>query len=79
MIKIEQTDDKELLEEIFRQLDENGGYCPCHLTKEPADKCMCEDFRNVIRTCDPGVYECTCGRYIVTITSDSTQQNEKEN
>jgi hypothetical protein len=67
-VQIKQTDDKELLDEIINQLKDNDGYCPCHLTKEPEDKCMCEEFRNTIKENKPGIYECTCGRYIATIT-----------
>lgn len=67
-VSIKQTTDKELLDNIFRQLKENNGYCPCHLTREETDKCMCKEFRDVIHSEIPGTYECTCGRYIATIT-----------
>ena len=70
MIKIRQTEDKELLAEILRQLAENDHYCPCHLTKLPEDKCMCKSFRDTIATNTPGTYECVCGRYIAVITED---------
>lgn len=70
MIQIQQTEDKELLEEILKQLEENNHYCPCSVTKTQDDKCMCKTFRNVIESNIPGVYECHCGRYIVTISND---------
>jgi hypothetical protein len=70
MIQIKQTEDKELLAEILKQLKENDHYCPCHLTKTKDDKCMCKAFRDVIGSNVPGTYECNCGRYIATITED---------
>ena len=70
MIQINQTEDKELLAEILKQLEENDHYCPCHLTTTPDDKCMCKKFRDVINNSKPGVYECDCGRYVVTIQND---------
>lgn len=70
MVKITQTKDKELLTEILKQLKENDYYCPCHLTKNKDDKCMCKAFRDIISSNIPGTYECNCGRYIATITED---------
>ena len=72
MIQIKQTDDKELLEEILKQLKENDHYCPCRLTRTPEDKCMCKAFRDTINSGVAGTYECACGRYIATVT----QQND---
>lgn len=68
MTHIKQTDDKELLAEILKQLKENDHYCPCSLTRSPDDKCMCKNFRAQIERKEPG--ECACGRYILTITED---------
>ena len=71
MLQIKQTEDKELLDEILRQLKENNNICPCSIRQHPAlDKCMCEAFRDVISNNIPGVYECHCGRYIATITQE---------
>lgn len=71
MVKIKQTEDKELLTEILKQLEENNYICPCSIRADPQkDKCMCEDFREVINKNIPGIYECHCGRYIATITKD---------
>jgi hypothetical protein len=70
MIKIKQTEDKELLAEILKQLKENDHYCPCSLTRTQDDKCMCKPFREIINEGNIGTYECACGRYIATITKD---------
>jgi hypothetical protein len=70
MIKIKQTEDTELLEEILKQLEANDHFCPCHLTTTSDDKCMCKKFREVVNSNQPGTYECDCGRYTVTITKD---------
>ena len=69
MIHINQTTDKELLEEILKQLKENNYICPCSVRKDPIlDRCMCESFREQIERKEAG--ECHCGRYILTITND---------
>lgn len=71
MVKIKQTEDKELLTEILKQFEENNYIYPCSIRADPQkDKCMCEDFREVINKNIPGIYECHCGRYIATITKD---------
>jgi len=57
-MKIILNEDKELVEEIKKQLKENGGYCPCRLHKTPDTKCMCKVFREQ----EEG--ECPCGLYI---------------
>ena len=68
MIQIKQTEDKELLAEILKQLKENDHYCPCSLYKTPETKCMCKNFRDQVERRESG--ECACGRYILTITED---------
>lgn len=68
MVKIQQTQDKEYLQEILRQLEENDHYCPCSLIRSPDTKCMCKKFRDQIARRESG--ECDCGRYILTITED---------
>lgn len=71
MVKITQTEDKELLTEILKQLEANNHICPCSIRRDlQKDKCMCEDFREVINNNTPGIYECHCGRFIATITED---------
>lgn len=70
MVKIKQTEDKELLDEILKQLKETDHFCPCSLTRTPNDKCMCKQFRDIINGGEIGTHECACGRYIATITED---------
>jgi hypothetical protein len=42
----------------FRKLvEDNDGYCPCMIERNPDTKCMCKDFREM----DEGV--CHCGRF----------------
>ena len=68
MIQIKQTEDKELLAEILKQLEENDRYCPCSLYRTNNDKCMCKNFRDQIKRGEAG--ECACGRYIITVVED---------
>lgn len=68
MLKIKQTEDKELLAEILKQLDENDGYCPCAIVKNEDTKCCCRAFRDMVNTKTQG--ECLCGRFIIEITGD---------
>lgn len=71
MIQIKQTEDKELLAEILKQLETNNHICPCSIRADPQlDRCMCESFRKIINNNVPGTYECSCGRYIATIQND---------
>ena len=69
MVKIRQTEDVELLEEILKQLKANDHYCPCSLTKTPDDKCMCKTFRDQVGRQESG--ECSCGRFIVEFIEDN--------
>lgn len=67
-VKVSQTEDKELLAEIIKQLDEHNGLCPCALIHDADTKCMCKQFRDMINKGEPG--ECICGRYIITLVED---------
>lgn len=58
MIKV--NSDNDLVAEIKRQLKENGGYCPCSITKNEDTKCPCKAFREM----KSGI--CHCGLYIKT-------------
>lgn len=58
-MKITLSDNKELVAEIKEKLKENGGYCPCRLSKNEDTKCPCKEFRE---QAEPG--ECHCGIYI---------------
>ncbi len=55
---IKRNPDKEYVQEIFRKLKENDGYCPCALIKNEDTKCMCKEFREM----ESGM--CHCGLYI---------------
>ena len=70
MVIIKQTEDKELLDEILKQLKDHNNYCPCALTQTSDTKCMCKKFRDTINENIPGEHECACGRYIAIITAD---------
>ena len=58
-MKIQISDDTELVQKIKEKLKENDGYCPCVIEKNEDTKCMCKEFR--MQT-TPG--ECHCGLYI---------------
>lgn len=57
-MKIKVSEDKELVAEIRARLKENGGYCPCRISKTEENKCMCKEFR------EQAEGECHCGLYI---------------
>ena len=68
MLLVRQTEDKERLDEILKQLEANDYYCPCSLYKTKETKCMCQSFRNQMERKEPG--ECSCGRYILTVADN---------
>ena len=71
MVKIRQTEDKELLEEIIKQLKEHDGHCPCHFDDTSKKTiCISSSFKKEINNTSYGEVECPCGRYIATITKD---------
>ena len=71
MIKIKQTEDKELLEEILEQLKKHGGHCPCQFDDTSKNTvCICTSFREEINNTPSGEVECPCGRYTAVITED---------
>ena len=57
-LKIKVSEDKELVNEIRNKLEENGGYCPCRVTKNEDTKCPCKEFREQTE-----LGECCCGLY----------------
>lgn len=61
-MNVVETSDKEHAALIRQKLNENGGFCPCQITKSQDTKCMCKDFREQIKRGDPGM--CHCGLYI---------------
>ena len=58
-MKIVISSDKELVQEIRKQLKENNGYCPCKLLKNDDTKCPCKEFRE-----QEYEGECHCGLYV---------------
>ena len=52
--------DSKLVEEIRKQLKENGGYCPWSLVRTDDTKCMFREFREM----ESGT--CHCGLYVKT-------------
>lgn len=71
MIKIRQTEDNELLDEILKQLNEHNGHCPCQFDDNAKDTvCICTSFKEEMSSATSGEVECPCGRYIATITAD---------
>lgn len=47
MIKL--NEDKEYVELMRKKLEENDGYCPCKKNKTPDTKCMCKEFRDLLK------------------------------
>ena len=45
--------------EFEQKIKDNDGYCPCALAKTPDTKCMCSEFRKMIKSKIPGT--CHCG------------------
>lgn len=61
MVKL--NPDTELVTEIKKKLKENNGYCPCRISKTPDTKCMCKEFRDMIKSGESGM--CHCGLYVI--------------
>lgn len=61
-MKVKTNPDKEFAKEINDKLKENGGYCPCRLTKSKDTKCMRKEFRNMITNGETGM--CHSGLYL---------------
>ena len=67
-MKIKLSDDKELIEEIDKQLDRNlelygERYCPCAIVHDKDSICMCKIFREEI---EEG--SCPCGKYVKVLS-----------
>lgn len=60
-MKVELNPDKDYVKEIKKELKDNGGYCPCRLTKTKDTKCMCKEFKDQIANGVSGY--CHCGLY----------------
>ena len=64
-MKIALNPDKNIVEEIQNGLKESGGYCPCSLIRDNDDyKCMCKEFRDMIKNLEYGK-TCHCGLYLI--------------
>lgn len=50
---------EEQIEAFKKKIKDNDGYCPCSLAKTPDTKCMCKEFREMIKSKTAG--ECHCG------------------
>lgn len=61
-MKIELNPDKDYVAEIKKKIRENNNYCPCRLNKTPDTKCMCKEFRDMVRNGEEGM--CHCGLYV---------------
>ena len=66
--KIVLGDDKALIAEVNRQLQETRGYCPCSLVWDESTKCICSAFRESL-TREEEV-ECNCGKYKIIKIED---------
>ena len=60
---VKMNPDKEIVKEIKSQLKANNGYCPCRISKTQETKCMCKEFRDMIKSGKTGM--CHCGLYII--------------
>ena len=66
--KIVLGDDKALIAEVNRQLQETRGYCPCSLIWDDSTKCVCQTFRESLAKGEET--ECACGKYKIVKTED---------
>lgn len=66
--KIVLSDDKALIAEVNRQLQETRGYCPCALEWNEATKCICSTFRESFANGEET--ECNCGKYKIIKIED---------
>lgn len=66
--KIILNDDKALIAEVNRQLQETRGYCPCSLEWTPDTKCVCKAFRESLANGEET--ECFCGKYKIIKIED---------
>ena len=66
--KIVLGDDKSLVAEVNRQLQETRGYCPCSLVWDDSTKCVCQAFREALAKGEE--IECHCGKYKIIKVED---------
>ena len=66
--KIVLNDDKALIDEVNRQLQETRGYCPCALEWNDNTKCICSTFKEYLAKGEE--VECNCGKYKIIKIDD---------
>ena len=61
-MKIRLNEDPEIVRTVKEGLAARGGYCPCRRVRKEDTKCMCRDFRELIKDPDFEGY-CHCMLY----------------
>ena len=61
-MRVKLNPDKEYADDIKAKLKQNGGYCPCRISKTSDTKCKCKEFRDMIERGETGM--CHCGLFI---------------
>ena len=61
MVKVRYVQDDELVASLKQSVADNDGYCPCRLSKTDDTKCMCKEFRDIIKS--DKIEVCHCGLY----------------
>ena len=61
-MKIRLNTDEEVVKSVKDGLKRTGGYCPCRLERTEENKCMCEEFKALIKDPDFEGY-CHCLLY----------------
>lgn len=59
---IKLNENAQIVKMLKDKMKENGGYCPCRLTKSEDTKCICKEFREQIADPDFEGY-CHCMLY----------------
>lgn len=62
-MRVTTNPDKEFVKEIKDKLKQNGGYCPCRISKTHDTKCRCKEFREMIERGETGM--CHCGLFVI--------------
>ena len=58
------NEEPELVAEILEQIKNNGGYCPCKVIHDQDTKCMCKEFKEILKSKEKSTYDtCACGLY----------------
>ena len=66
--KIVLSEDKTLVAEVNRQLQETKGYCPCALEWNDDTRCVCKSFKESLAKGEE--CECNCGKYQIIKVED---------